>query len=380
MGMEQEQLTKQLKYAYWLHAAWAMTNRKLWEITEKIGMPQTIYECEPERLQTVLSDKQAEKLESSKRTWKLQEKWDELQEKSIQFLPFFHPDYPEKLRTIPDAPWAVYLKGSLPGDSLSVAVIGARQCSEYGRMAAGRIGKSLGENHILAVSGMARGIDGISQLAALEAGGSSLAVLGCGVDICYPRENRRLYEMLEERGGILSEYPPGTQPIGALFPPRNRIISGLSDLLVVVEAKEKSGTTITVDMALEQGKEVLVLPGRITDVLSYGCNRLIKQGAGVLVSVEDIFQTLGITGRMEKVNRSRKKSMVPEEGLDTEEERRIYEILDYMPKNLEQIWWEYGREEITAQQLMYRLLELCLKGKALQTGSCYYKIGRELFK
>lgn len=379
MGMEQEQFTKQLKYAYWLHAAWAMTNRKLWEITERLGMPQAIYECETERLQTVLSEKQAEKLESSKRTWNLQEKWEELKEKSIQFLPFFHPDYPEKLRTIPDAPWAVYLKGRLPGDSLSVAVIGARQCSEYGRLAAGRIGKSLGENHILAVSGMARGIDGISQLAALEAGGSSLAVLGCGVDICYPRENGRLYEMLEERGGILSEYPPGTQPIGALFPPRNRIISGLSDLLVVVEAKEKSGTTITVDMALEQGKEVLVLPGRITDALSYGCNRLIKQGAGVLVSVEDIFQTLGTTGKMERVNRGRKKSMVPEDGLDTEEERRIYEILDYMPKNLEQIWWEYGREEITAQQLMYRLLELCLKGKALQTGSCYYKTGMEMF-
>lgn len=379
MGMEQEQFTKQLKYAYWLHAAWAMTNRKLWEITEKIGMPQAIYESEPERLQTVLSEKQTEKLESSKRTWDLQEKWDELKEKSIQFLPFFHPDYPEKLRTIPDAPWAVYLKGRLPGESLSVAVIGARQCSEYGRLAAGRIGKSLGENHILAVSGMARGIDGISQLAALEAGGSSLAVLGCGVDICYPRENKRLYEMLEERGGILSEYPPGTQPVGALFPPRNRIISGLSNLLVVVEAKEKSGTTITVDMALEQGKEVLVLPGRITDALSYGCNRLIKQGAGILVSVEDIFQTLGTTGMMEKMNPGRKKSMVPEEGLDTEEERRIYEILDYMPKNLEQIWWEYGREEITAQQLMYRLLELCLKGKALQTGSCYYKTGMELF-
>ena len=379
MGMEQEQFTEQLKYAYWLHAAWAMTNRKLWEITERIGMPQAIYECEQERLQMVLSEKQAGKLENSKRTWKLQEKWDELKEKSIQFLPFFHPDYPEKLRTIPDAPWAVYLKGRLPEESLSVAVIGARQCSEYGRMAAGRIGKSLGENQILVVSGMARGIDGISQLASLEAGGSSLAVLGCGVDICYPRENRRLYEMLEERGGILSEYPPGTEPIGALFPPRNRIISGLSDLLVVVEAKEKSGTTITVDMALEQGKEVLVLPGRITDALSYGCNRLIKQGAGVLVSVEDIFQTLGTNGKMERVNRGKKKSMVPEEGLDTEEERRIYEILDYMPKNLEQIWWEYGREEITAQQLMYRLLELCLKGKALQTGSCYYKTGMEMF-
>ena len=224
MGIEKEKLTEQLKYAYWLHAAWAMTNRKLWEVTERLGMPQTIYECEQERLKTVLSEKQIEKLGNSKRVWKLQKKWDEMKEQSIQFLPFFHPDYPEKLRTIPDAPWAVYLKGKMPGNSTSVAVIGARQCSEYGRLAAGKIGRSLGENGILVVSGMARGIDGISQMAALEAGGSSLAVLGCGVDICYPKENRRLYEMLELQGAILSEYPPGTQPIGALFPPRNRII------------------------------------------------------------------------------------------------------------------------------------------------------------
>lgn len=363
-------------YAYWLHASWAMSNRKLWEITEKIGMPQIIYESDVERLQSILNEKQIEKLEKSKNTWKLEENWERLKEQAIQFLPFFHPKYPEKLRTIPDAPWAVYLKGCLPESNPSVAVVGARQCSEYGRMAAGKIGRSLGENGIVTVSGMARGIDGISQLAALESGGSSLAVLGCGVDICYPRENQRLYEMLSEGGGILSEYPPGTQPIGALFPPRNRIISGLSDVLVVVEAKEKSGTLITVDMALEQGKEVLVLPGRITDALSYGCNRLIKQGAGILVSVEDIFQLVGTTNKTGKVRNGMKECMVPETGLDTEEERRIYEILDFMPKNLEQIWWEYGRGAITMQQLMYRLLELCLKGKAVQTGGCYYKTGQ----
>lgn len=376
MGMEQKKFKEQLVYAYWLHAAWAMTNRKLWEITEKIGMPKKIYECDREGLKNALSEKQIEKLENSKKKWNLQERWECLKEQSIRFLPFFHPDYPEKLRTIPDAPWAVYVKGILPKTSPSVAVIGARQCSEYGRMAAARIGKSLGENGIVAVSGMARGIDGISQLAALETGGRSLAVLGCGVDICYPRENQRLYEMLEEQGGIVSEYPPGTQPVGALFPPRNRIISGLSDVLVVVEAKEKSGTTITVDMALEQGKEVLVLPGRITDALSYGCNRLIKQGAGILVSVEDIFQVLGTSEKMGNVRSGWKECMVPESGLDTEEERRIYEILDFMPKNLEQIWWEYGREQITMQQLMYRLLELCLKGKAVQAGGCYYKTGK----
>ena len=118
------------------------------------------------------------------------------------------------------------------------------------------------------------------------------------------------------------------------------------------------------------------MPGRITDALSYGCNRLIKQGAGILVSVEDIFQVLGTSEKMGNVRSGWKECMVPESGLDTEEERRIYEILDFMPKNLEQIWWEYGREQITMQQLMYRLLELCLKGKAVQAGGCYYKTGK----
>ncbi|MCR5281782.1 MAG: DNA-protecting protein DprA, partial [Lachnospiraceae bacterium] len=132
------------------------------------------------------------------------------------------------------------------------------------------------------ISGMAVGIDGIAQRAALEAGGKVTAVLGSGVDVCYPKENRELYETLQQKGRIISEYIPGTEPVAGNFPLRNRIISGLADAVIVVEAKERSGTMITVDMALEQGREVYIIPGRLTDPLSAGCNRLISQGAEII--------------------------------------------------------------------------------------------------
>lgn len=200
-------------------------------------------------------------------------------------------DYPERLRTIADPPKEIYVLGRLPEAELpTVAVIGARDCSEYGKYVASGLGAVLGRGGIQVVSGMARGIDGIGQEAALDAGGSSFAVLGCGVDVCYPAGNRRLYDKLKRSGGILSEYPPGTPPHAWHFPPRNRIVSGLADVVVVVEARMKSGTLITVDMALEQGREVYVVPGRVTDPLSAGCNRLLKLGAGILLDEEEFME------------------------------------------------------------------------------------------
>mgnify|MGYP002235004613 CR=1 FL=1 len=183
---------------------------------------------------------------------------------------------------------AFFYRGKLPDENEpAVAVIGARECSEYGRYVAEELGQYLGRAGIQVISGMARGIDGISQQAALSAGGTSYGVLGCGVDICYPAQNRRLYEELLEKGGLLSTYAPGTKPLPQYFPPRNRIVSGLSDALIVIEARQKSGTLITVDMALEQGRDVYVVPGRLTDRLSDGCNHLADAGSGsVFISGE----------------------------------------------------------------------------------------------
>lgn len=216
---------------------------------------------------------------------------EELCKNKISFSCILEKEFPVRLRTIPDPPFGIYYKGSLPADGEPAAgVIGARLASGYGKEQARRFAWRLGKEAVSIVSGMARGIDGIAQTAALDAGGKSFAVLGCGVDICYPKENRDLYDRLLEHGGIISEYPPGTPPESKLFPPRNRIISGLSDLVLVIEARKKSGTLITVDMALEQGKEVYALPGRVSDSLSDGCNRLIRQGAGAATCPEDILE------------------------------------------------------------------------------------------
>lgn len=191
-----------------------------------------------------------------------------------------------------------FYRGKLPDENEpAVAVIGARECSEYGRYVAEELGQYLGRAGIQVISGMARGIDGISQQAALSAGGTSYGVLGCGVDICYPAQNRRLYEELLEKGGLLSTYAPGTKPLPQHFPPRNRIVSGLSDALIVIEARQKSGTLITVDMALEQGRDVYVVPGRLTDRLSDGCNHLLTQGAGVFLSPESFAEDFCGAGR-----------------------------------------------------------------------------------
>lgn len=229
----------------------------------------------------------------------MEEKRDTGHRGGIRMLRLQDEEYPERLREIPHPPKELYVLGEIPKEQTpTVAIIGARDCSEYGSYVASVLGAAMGHSGVQVVSGMARGIDGIGQEAALDAGGSAYAVLGCGVDICYPAKNRPLYEKLQTGGGILSEYPPGTPPLPGYFPARNRIVSGLADAVVVVEAREKSGTLITVDMALEQGREVYVVPGRVTDPLSKGCNRLMKLGAGILLNTEDFAEELrGICAR-----------------------------------------------------------------------------------
>lgn len=215
-------------------------------------------------------------------------------------------DYPKGLLNIEKKPAVLYYIGNLPrADVPAVAMVGARACSGYGRRFARKISKELSDEGVQVISGMARGIDTQSQQGALEGATPTFAILGCGVDVCYPEENQKLYEsILEQGGGIISEYPPGDQPLPWHFPQRNRIISGLSDVIVIVEAKQKSGSLITVEWALEQGKDVMAFPGRLDDPLSEGCNRLIKAGAGIVTGVEDILEVLQwewkCGGRVEK--------------------------------------------------------------------------------
>ena len=260
----------------------------------------------------------------------------------VHFTAFEDDDYPHRLAMIPDPPVCLYYRGCLPpGDRPSVAIIGARVASRYGLEQARRFAWILAMSGVQIVSGMARGIDGAAGQEALEAGGATYALLGCGPDICYPRENRKLYDALcsgVRGGGVISEYPPGTQPIPSLFPLRNRLISGLSDIVLVVEARDKSGTLITVGTALDQGKEVYAIPGRIGDSLSNGCNRLLQQGAHVALEPEDLLDYFwGAKGKKKDSEEAAMDSDAPDRLLtrlaaagivDGTPERALWDCLD----------------------------------------------------
>jgi DNA processing protein len=205
--------------------------------------------------------------------------------------------FPERLRAIFDPPPALYVRGGGDPKLLArraVAVVGARSCSPYGSQVARMLGRELAAADLVVVSGLARGIDGDAHRGALEAGGITVAVLGCGIDRDYPASHAQLSRRIEGRGLIVSEYEPGVEPAPWRFPARNRIIAGLCEAVVVVEARERSGALITADFALDEGREVFAVPGEITSSLSAGTNALLKLGATPLTSVEDVFQALGI--------------------------------------------------------------------------------------
>jgi DNA processing protein len=207
------------------------------------------------------------------------------------------PEYPALLGAIHDPPPAIFLRGDGGAALLSrpaVAVVGARSCSAYGRSVARTLGRELAATGLVVVSGMARGIDGEAHRGALEAGGVTVAVLGCGVDRDYPAAHAELARRIRERGLVVSEYEPGVEPAPWRFPARNRIIAGMSEAVVVVEARERSGALITADFALEEGRDVCAVPGEITSALSAGTNALLRLGAMPVTSAGDILELFGL--------------------------------------------------------------------------------------
>ncbi|RKM61290.1 DNA-protecting protein DprA [Butyrivibrio sp. CB08] len=352
-----------------------------------------VYQMSSKELSKILSQKQVLSIERSRHNWDFEREKKKLKEKGIQFISRIDPIFPEKLKNIPNAPFAIYVKGRLPDPGVpAVSIVGARMCSDYGRMMARQFGRDLAMAGVQVISGMARGVDGIAQNAALSVGGTSFGVLGCGVDICYPPENKEIYDSLVINGGIISEYPPGMEPIANFFPMRNRIISALSDVLLVVEARKKSGTQITVDTALEQGREVFAVPGRASDRLSDGCNFLISQGAGVAISAEDVLDRLWtIKGERSSSHSSDTKAGeamkdgcfedLDPELLETEMreltiEEEILGILDIIPVSTSFILEELYKKgkEIPVPVLMSTLMELTYSGKIAQNGAYYRKI------
>lgn len=378
-------------YRYWLHNVQGIGEKTFKMLVEEMGGAKEVYNASEKRIERMLKQNSRESriaegkikaLLQSRKDWKVEEKYGQMAEKGISMVSIWDVEYPLRLKKIAGPPAVLYYMGKLPGEErTALAVIGARECSEYGVYTAKAFGKKIGEAGIDIISGMARGIDGISQRAALDAGGRSYAVLGCGADICYPASNSELYGQIRERGGIISPFPPGTPPRKNLFPYRNRIVAGLSDGVLVIEARQKSGTWITVDMALEQGKDVYAVPGRITDRLSDGCNLLIQQGAGIALTPEDVISELAILRNREGKRKAPDERMPHQEkGKRTEAEtaeeteNKILDFLDFMPKSSDEILELTGKAGInmTLPQLLFELIQLCMEGKAGQVGGNYF--------
>ncbi len=278
----------------------------------------------------------------------------------VNVVPYTDPSYPAALRDFDDAPILLYLKGAItPEDAYSVAIVGSRHMTEYGRKVAHMMAAGLAERGITVISGMARGIDTTAHKGALAAGGRSIAVLGCGIDRPYPPENKSLFQELSQNGCVVSEFPVGTPPNKENFPRRNRIISGLSLAILVVEAAENSGSLITAEYALEQGKDVFAVPGNITNPNAAGCNMLIQKGARLVLRVDDILEELAPKLRgMIKSSAADRASAPPRLDI-TPEEGAICNVLGDEPKHIDLI----AREtRFPPSQLSAMLLSLEIKG------------------
>ena len=290
---------------------------------------------------------------------------EEKPEERIRQISSKSAEYPQKLNNYPKMPEILFAKGNLPdAKKPTAAIVGARACSPYGRIQAFRYAKILSSAGVQIISGMAYGIDAEAHKGALEGGTPTYAVLAGGVDICYPSGNRPLYaRILRENGGILSEQPPGMRARNYFFPARNWIISGLADLVLIVEAREKSGSLITAQWALDQGKIVYAVPGPVNEALSMGCHKLIYDGAGIAYSPEILLRELGLNCE-NKVKSPEKNDL----GLASDL-KLVYSCLDLRPKSTDFLIQKTG---LPPEKIGSLLLELKLSGLVREIGRHYY--------
>lgn len=355
-------------FEYWFASISGLTDEKKLRLRACMKSGEAIYYIEEKELKRMqfLNDTDRNTIMQEQKVRTPKEEWEQLISAGIWMSLCFEETYPTRLSDISDKPYALYGKGNLPkDDEPSAAIVGARACTAYGEECAGWFAKEMARHGIQIVSGLARGIDGSAQRGALMGEGRTYAVLGNGVDICYPREHIGLYtDILAHGGGILSEQPPKTKPFAWNFPRRNRIISALSDVVLVIEAKEKSGSLITADCALEQGKDVYALPGPVGSPLSRGCHFLIRQGAEILISPEELLLDFGIVEKKENKGKKGETQKV----LETKE-NLVYSSFGVSPKSVGQIAEEI---ELPPSEIMGILTMLEMKGYIREKAKNYY--------
>lgn len=342
---------------------------RLQTLLDAFGDVKSAWQASPAQLRAAgLSDSLARRVQQVRDETDFPALMARLKDEAIQVLTWHDEAYPAQLKEIPQSPPVIYLRGSLwKEDRRAVAIVGTRRFTSYGRQVAEHIARTLAHQRVTIVSGLARGIDGISHQAALDAGGRTIAVLGSGVDHIYPPEHRQLAREIVKSGAVISDYPLGTPPEGQNFPPRNRIISGLSRAVIVVEAGERSGALITARYAADQGREVFAVPGNIFAPQSKGPNALIKQGAYPVVEAHDIMEVLDLPQRKETDSAPFCLPSDPTEA-------KLFQLLDLEPRHVDEICTLAG---LPVEQVTAALAVMEIKGMVRKTGRMEYMAIRE---
>ncbi len=343
--------------AYWL--ALNKTNsigaRRFVKLVKYFGSAKAAWEASPKEMREIegFSEILSKGIAASRKEIDPWKELEEVEKEGIDIITLRDERYPYNLTNIFDPPPVLYVKGEfLPEDKNSIAIVGTRRPTPYGLIMAEKLSIDLADNKFTIVSGMARGIDSTAHQGALRRKGRTIAVLGCGIDVVYPRGNERLMQEICSSGAVISEFPLGTKPDPYNFPPRNRIISGLSLGVIIIQAGRKSGALITADLALEQGREVFVIPGNVNVEKSRGTNNLIKQGAILVEDVNDVLEELGFTPE-----ESQRREKIAS-GL-SEEERKVYELITDEPQHIDQLAVDSG---IAVQDISSILTLLDIKG------------------
>ncbi len=348
-------------------------------LLDAFGSPRDVFDAPADALTKVprITKKIASAIKGFDNWEKVENEYDLAEKAKVTILPSRSPSYPRGLLNIYDYPPLLYVKGTLSEEDIYIAVVGSRMASTYGKFTTERLCRELAFKGITTVSGMARGIDSAAHRGSLSGNGRTVAVLGSGIDVIYPPENEDLYEKIAANGAIITEFPFSTLPKGPHFPARNRIISGMSLGVVVVEANEKSGSLITARTALEQGREVFAVPGSIDSPGTKGTHKLIREGAKLVENVYDVLEEVlpQIEERGDFLPSEESTESVPVSGPDYDTlgktERQIVDLLEKKPQQIDSIITKSG---CAANDVLDTLLSLELKGYVEQLPGKHFKL------
>lgn len=346
-------------YIMWYDTVWGLSNTSAKEkLLDYFGSAEEIYKAGSSAIAKsgIVTEHYVSKLAEGKRKCDISQLINSLYDKGVKYYSRFDEGFPQRLKEMhTDMPMGIYVKGDFPLCEGYVSIVGARKCTEYGAYCAKKFAKELAQSGVCVISGMAMGIDSCAHKGCIDGGGKTVAVLGTGADICYPALNESLMGSICSNGCAVSEFPLGTHAAPYNFPYRNRLISALSDVLVVIESTEKSGTLITAEYAVEQNKEIFALPGNVTSKFSQGTNKLLKSPyVRCLTQTEDILSALNLEVKKMEENKNLIKNF--ENSLETDE-KMVYDCIDSVPLTADEIAQKLGMD-ISRVSFAITMLEL----------------------